>query len=225
MMRSFLRKSIDMALTFYYGSGSPYAWRVWLALEHKSIAYEQKILSFSAGDLSTPEFAALNPRRKVPCIVDDGFALYESVAILEYLDERYPDGQRLFPGDVRQRALVRRMVQEADQYYASTMERLVDQILFTPQEKWNLDRISRGRSALADESQRWENMIAGEFLSGPLVSAADFTLYPLVALTLRMQRRKPDLDADGLIGARLRAWMERIEALPYFDKTIPPHWK
>lgn len=214
-----------MALTFYYGSGSPYAWRVWLALEHKSIPYEQKILSFSAGDLGKPEFTALNPRGKVPCILDDGFALYESVAILEYLDERHPNGQGLFPGNVRERALVRRMVQESDQYYASTMERLVDQILFTPQEKWNLDRIARARAALAEEAQRWEDSITGEFLAGPRVSAADFTLYPLIALTLRMQRRKPDLDADGLIGPKLRGWMQRIEALAYFDKTIPPHWK
>lgn len=214
-----------MALTFYYGSGSPYAWRVWLALEHKAIPYTQNILSFSAGDLSKPEFAALNPRCKVPCIEDDGFALYESVAILEYLDERYPNGQGLFPGDVHERAVVRRMVQESDQYYAAPMERLVDQILFTPQDKWNQERIDRARSAVAEETQRWESLIRGDFLAGPRVSAADFTLYPLIALTLRMQRRKPDLDADGLVGTRLRAWINRIETLPYFNKTIPPHWK
>jgi len=64
-----------MALTFYYASGSPYAWRVWLALEHKGVPYELKILSFDAGDLKMPEFRVLNPRQKVPVIVDDGFTL------------------------------------------------------------------------------------------------------------------------------------------------------
>ena len=49
-----------MALTLYYGSGSPYAWRVQLALECKAIAYERKVLSFSAGDTRKPEFIALN---------------------------------------------------------------------------------------------------------------------------------------------------------------------
>ena len=47
-----------MALTFYYGSGSPYAWRVWFALEHKQVPYELQVMSFSAGDLRKPEYLA-----------------------------------------------------------------------------------------------------------------------------------------------------------------------
>ena len=35
----------------------------------------------------------------------------------------------------------------------------------------------------------------------------------------------PDLGADSLLTPELRAWKARIQALPYFDKTIPPHWK
>ena len=212
-----------MALAFYYGSGSPYSWRVWLALEHKHVAYELKTLSFSAGDLRKPEYLAINPRHKVPAIVDDGFALYESAAVVEYLDEKYP-GAKLFPGDVRQRALVRRMVGEADQYYAVAMEKLVDQVLFTPQDKWDADKIGAGREGVAQELALWETLARGEYLAGEL-SAADFTLYPLVALTLRMEKRKPDLAVSGAIGPKMTAWMKRIEALPYFQKTWPPHWK
>jgi glutathione S-transferase len=212
-----------MALTFYYGSGSPYGWRVWLALEHKHIAYELKTMSFSAGDLRKPEYLVVNPRHKVPTIVDEGFALYESVAIVEYLDERYA-GPKLFPGDVRQRAVIRRMVQEADQYYAVAMEELVDQILFTAPEKWDADKISEGRQGVSKELTLWESLIQGDYLSGA-VSAADFTLYPLIALTLRMEKKKPDLDLRSAIGPRIAAWMKRIEALPYFPRTWPPHWK
>ena len=75
-----------MALTLHYASGSPYAWRVWLAVEHKGIPYELKLLSFDKGDLATPTFRALNPRGRVPALEDDGFALYESAAIVEYLE-------------------------------------------------------------------------------------------------------------------------------------------
>jgi glutathione S-transferase len=212
-------------LTFYYGSGSPYAWRVWLSLEHKHIPYELRTLSFSAGDLKQPEYRAINPRGRVPAITDDGLALYESVAIVEYLDEKYRSSPALFPGDVRQRALVRRLVQEADQYCAIAMEKVVDQVLFTPQERWDLDAIASARTALADELKIWERYATGDFLAGDLVSAADFTLYPLIALTQRMQRKKADLDVAAMIGPKVAAWMKRVEALPYFQKTWPPHWK
>ena len=69
-------------ITFYYGSGSPPAWRVWLALEHKKIAYDFKLMSFSAGDLKTPDYLAKNPRGQVPLIIDGDFALWESNAIV-----------------------------------------------------------------------------------------------------------------------------------------------
>lgn len=213
-----------MALTFYYGSGSPYAWRVWLALEHKRIHYELRLLSFSDGDLKQPEYTAINPRQKVPAIVDDGFALYESAAILEYLDECYDETPRLYPGDLWTRALVRRMVHEADQYAGLALETLSAQVLFTPRDAWQEAVIGRARDDFAREMALWETMVAGEWLAGEL-SAADFTLYPLIALALRCERKKADLDLRSRIGPRLSTWMARVEALPYFDTTYPPHWR
>ena len=50
-----------MALTLYYLSGSPYAWRVWLALEHKGIAYQLKSVSFDAGLQETGFSGAQSP--------------------------------------------------------------------------------------------------------------------------------------------------------------------
>src|ERR1700751_1785795 len=130
-----------MALTFYYASGSPYAWRVWLALEHKAIPYEWKLLSFDAGDLKTPAFTALNPRQKVPVIVDDGFALAESAAIVEYLEDKQPREPRLFSADLRQRAQQRSMIREIDEYFATPLEELAEAVLFTPPEERSEERI------------------------------------------------------------------------------------
>ena len=213
-----------MALTFYYGSGSPYAWRVWLALEHKAIAYELRAVSFSAGDLTKPEYLAINPRHKVPAIADGDFSLYESAAILEYLEEQYSAGKVLFPGGLRQRAVIRRLVREADEYLAHALERLVDQILFTKQEKWDLLEISAAREAFVKELDRFDGCLRGDWFGGEL-SAADFTIYPIIALCLRMEKRKPDLNVGSAIGPKLGDWMRRVEALPYYEKTYPPHWK
>ena len=117
-----------MALTFYYGSGSPFAWRVWLALEHKQIAYELKVLSFDRGDTRTPEFLAVNPRGRVPTIVHDGFKLWESLAILEYLEECFPQ-KPLLAADAKTRATTRRLMIEADGDLYTALRRLFEATL------------------------------------------------------------------------------------------------
>jgi glutathione S-transferase len=215
-----------MAIDFYYASGSPYAWRVWLALEHKQLPYELKLMSFDAGDLQKPEFVTINPRHKVPSIVDGGFALYESAAIVDYLEARYPaSGQRLFPPDVQQRAVARRLICETDRYVVDAMEKLVVEVLFTPVAEFDAQAIAAARAAFAEEMQRFERYAPDDgFLTGE-PGAVDFTLYPMLALGLRMERKKPDLDVRGVIPPKLSAWMQRVEALPYFAHTLPPHWK
>ena len=215
-----------MALTLYYGSGSPYAWRTQLALEHKALSYELKILSFSAGDTRKPEFIALNPRHQVPTLVDGDFVLYESNAIAEYLDEAYPGrGAPLFPGDARARAIVRRLVLEVDNYFGKATDPLLDQAFWKKPEERDTHKIAEARKGVVDELVMFTNAMRGDYLAGPL-SAADFAFYPLVAFLYRAQKMKlPDLDADGMLTPQLRGWRTRFEALPFFDKTVPPHWK
>ena len=215
-----------MALTLYYGSGSPYAWRVQLALEHKALPYELKLLSFSAGDTRKPEFLALNPRHRVPVLVDGDFVLYESNAIVEYLDEAFPGrGAPLFPGDAKARALVRRLILEIDNYSDKSTDVLLDQAFSVKPEARDAKKIAEGREAVVDELVIITNAMRGDYLAGPL-SAADFALYPLIAFLFRAEKVKlPDLDAISMLSAPLRAWKARVEALPFFAKTVPPHWK
>jgi glutathione S-transferase len=213
-----------MTVTLYYGSGSPYAWRAWLALEHKAIPYELKTISFDAGDLAKPEFRKLNPRQKVPVIDDDGFTLYESAAIVEYLEDKWPGEPRLFSADLRERAVQRRMVREVDQYFAEALERLVEAVLLTPQENRSAERISAAYAGMRKELALWEGAISGGYLAGAL-SAVDFTLFPEVELALRLANRAPDSLPADFLGPRMKAWLNRMEALPIVRKTWPPHWK
>ena len=215
-----------MALTLYYGSGSPYAWRVQLALEQKALPYELKVLSFSAGDTRKPEFVALNPRHRVPVLVDGDFVLYESNAIVEYLDEAYPGrGAPLFPGDAKARAIVRRLILEIDNYSDKSTDVLLDQAFSVKPEERDATKIAEGRQTVVDELVMVSNAMRGDYLAGPL-SAADFALYPLIAFLFRAEKVKlPDLDANGMLTDRLRAWKARVEALPFCGKTVPPHWK
>jgi glutathione S-transferase len=182
-------------------------------------------MSYDAGDFRSPEFAALNPRRRVPVIVeDDGFALYESAAIVEYLEERSQDGARLFSADPRERAIQRRMVREADQYFATELEHLVEAVLFTPPERRSQERIDAAWQGMRAELALWEGLIQGDWLAAGGLSAADFTLFPEIALGRRIAQRNPGLTRGELLGPRLQAWTARMEALPVVRKTWPPHW-
>ena len=214
-----------MSLVLYYGSGSPYAWRVQLALEHKALPYERKVLSFSAGDTRKPEFLALNPRHRVPVLVHDDFALYESNAIVEYLDEAFPGrGAPLFPADVRQRAIVRRVILEVDNYLDEASEGIWTQAFATEPDKRDRAVVTAGEQALREEAALFTAAMAGDFVVGAL-SAADFALYPALAIVRRCERKLDGFTLDALLTPRLRDWMKRIEALPTFESTVPPHWK
>jgi glutathione S-transferase len=214
-----------MSITLYYGSGSPYAWRAQLALEHKALPYERKVLSFSAGDTRKPEFIALNPRHTVPTLVDGDFVLYESNAITAYLDDAYPgSGAPLFPGDAKMRATVWRLMMEVDNYVDKAIDGVTTYAFSTKPEERDPAKLVEARKAASEEFARMARYLSGDFLVGPL-SAADFSLYPMVAFMYRARVKLPDFDADGLLSPELRRWKERIEALPFFDKTLPPHWK
>jgi len=181
-------------------------------------------MSFDTGDLKKPEFRELNPRQRVPVIVDDGFTLYESATIVEYLEDNWPGEPRLFSVDSRRRALQRRMVQEADLYFAGPLERLVDAAWHTPREHRLKDHIAAAYAEIGKELSVWETTIAGDYLSGAL-SAVDFTLYPGVALALRISKRTPDLLPAELIGPKMTTWVRRMDELPCVRKTWPPLWK
>jgi glutathione S-transferase len=218
-----------MALDFYHGHGSPYSWRVWLALEHKAIAYELKVLSFAAGDTTKPEFVAINPRHQVPTIVDAGFALWESTAILEYLEERFPArdaAKNLFAGDAKNRARIRRLVREVEAYLGvEAIAPITEEYFFKDGAAPDAKRVDAARERVREELDWFARELRGPFLAGDAPSAADFVLYPYLGYVARITVRKPETRLVELVPEPLAQWSRRIEAMPYFDKTFPPHWR
>jgi glutathione S-transferase len=213
-------------LQLYYGSGSPYAWRVQLGLEHKALPYERIVLSFTSGDLRTPEHLARNPRGKIPVLVDDGFSLYESAAILEYLDEAYPGrGRPLFPGDARARAVQRRLILEINDYLDKASDPLVTQALSVKPEAREAEAIAKGREAIRAELAHLAPALTRDYFCGDEPGAVDFTLYTLLGFVRRCQTRMPEVAFDDLAGPTFGAWMARMDRLPFADACIPPHWK
>lgn len=211
-----------MSITFYAGSGSTPVWKVWLSLEHKRIPYELRMLSFSAGDLGTPAFLAVNRRGQVPTIVDGDFALWESSAIVEYLEERFPE-QPLLPRDTRERARVRRVSMEADLELFAAMIDMANASYRVPEAERDPALFERGRAAARAFVAYFEPEVRGPFVSGEEPGMADFTIYPILAMVRRLASRFSQEPIE--FSPRMAAWMQQVEALPYYERTYPPHWR
>ena len=87
---------------------SPYAMSAYVALREKALDFDLVTLDLAAGAQHSADYSALSLTHRVPTLVDGGFALAESSAITEYLDERFP-GTRLYPQDVQARAKARQL--------------------------------------------------------------------------------------------------------------------
>jgi len=89
--------------TFFRGS-SPF--RVRIALHFKGIAFDPVFVHLGKGEQFSPGYRAVNPQGLVPALEDDGLRLTQSLAIIEYLEEKYPQPP-LLPRDAPGRARVR----------------------------------------------------------------------------------------------------------------------
>ncbi|MDN5430385.1 glutathione transferase [Pseudomonas paracarnis] len=87
---------------------SPYAMSLFVALREKGLAFETLTLDLDAGQTQAADYAQRSLTQRVPTLVDGDFALSESSAITEYLDQAYPE-TRVYPADVQQRARARQV--------------------------------------------------------------------------------------------------------------------
>lgn len=219
-----------MALEVYWGSGSPFSWRVLLTLEVKGLKYESKLLEFSKQEHKSPEYLKLNPRGKVPTLKDGDFVLYESLAIMAYLDKKYPEPP-LFGRAPQETGLVWRAISEAESYLIGPGSQVGKPIFFGKGLE-KTDEIQAAAAAIREELGRIDTALArSDWLVGSQISAADIALFPLIQIILRAAAKdaakplKLGLLPLGQTYPAVAAWVKRIEALPGYERTYPPHWR
>lgn len=105
-----------MALQLYIGNKNYSSWsmRPWVLMRQAGIAFEEVMVrfdSFDAESVFKKRLKGVSPLGKVPVLVDDGFAVWDTLAIAEYLAEKYPE-HALWPSDVRARARARSVCAE-----------------------------------------------------------------------------------------------------------------
>ena len=106
----------------YYAAPSIYGRKVLAVLDEKNLDYTIKSVEW--GKFQEPEYLKLNPNAEVPTIVDDGQAIYESSAIVEYLNDEYPE-PALLPEDSAARAAVRIVAAYCDLHFYRALIKIV----------------------------------------------------------------------------------------------------
>jgi glutathione S-transferase len=219
-----------MAIEIFWGSGSGPAWRVLLALAVKGVPYTSHLLSFSTGEHKTPDMLAQNPRGKVPVLRDGDFVVYESLAIMTYIDRLHPTPP-LFGTSPKQAARIMRIIMEHECYGNEAMTAFVRPVFrgtFVEKRQEIVDALPK----LREELKGLEGELASsDWLGGDAISAADIFVLPALK-ALERAWSKPEVDVlDHTVWPlpipfpRLAAWVKRMESLPGYDAAFPPHWR
>ena len=194
----------------FFRSGASY--RVRIALGLKGLSYGHASYSLRDGEQRSPAYLALNPQGLVPALEIDGAVLTQSLAIIEYLDEVYPE-PRLLPADPLLRAKVRAAAQiiACDTHPIQNLK-VLGWVRALGQDEaganaWGARVITEGLAAL----DAFIAPYARRFCFGDQVSVADIVLVP----QLVNARRFGVTD----IPARLLAIEEACLALPAFDRA------
>jgi glutathione S-transferase len=196
--------------------GSPFMRSVCATMEEKGAPC--RIQAFGPGEMRQRK---LHPFDRLPVIDHGDFRLYETQAILRYIDTEFP-GPALQPKDARQAARMNQIIGINDWYLFPQValiivfQRIVGPVLMgvTPDE-------AVVAAALPDAERCFNelNRLLGDqlFLAGNQVSVADLLLAPQMVYLNAI----PEC-ADMLAVTALKAWLERMEARPSMQATRPP---
>jgi glutathione S-transferase len=219
-----------MAIEIYWGSGSPYSWRVLLALEYKRLAYDSHLLQFSKQEHKSPQMLRMNPRGRVPVLRDGNYVVFESLACLLYLDRKYPD-YPLFGTSAEEAGTIMRVICEYQAYAEHFVTQIVSAV-FLDQLDQQAEEVTRAMHIVGGEARTIEGRLSqSDWLVGEQPSAADLTVFPGIMLLRRaMEKREAGdlrsrfLPMESTYPAIAR-WIERVERLPGYDRSYPPHWR
>ena len=210
-----------MANPIVYGPAfSTYVWSARLALAEKGVTHELVDVPFGA-HRDEPHLSR-QPFAKIPAFEHDDFTLYETQAIIRYVDERFA-GAPLQPEDVHEWSRMNQVIGIVDAYawpaIAGTI--LFNRVLVprflggTPDEAAIAAALPRARLCLSEIERLMED---NRFLAADFVSLADLMVVPL----LYYFGNVPDGRAPIAEHPKLQNWMRHMETRQSFQVTKPP---
>jgi glutathione S-transferase len=183
--------------------------KVHMALEEAKAAYEISPVNLMKGEQKNPEYLKLNPNGKVPTIIDDGLVMWESVAILLYLAEKFP-AANLLPAAVADRARAFQWSVWQPTTFGAPASTLFRQMRFTPEDKRDQKVIDQARAEVAKNTEILAGGLQGrDYLAGTF-SIADMALIPYLYVLAEL----------GMLPAAVDAYYKRLAARPSWKKVL-----
>lgn len=199
-------------IRLHYHPFSTFARRVTIALIEKGIPYEPVVVDMAARKHKDPAYLALNPYGRVPTLEEDGFVLYESSAILNYLESTHPQPP-LAPADARGRALVDMHVKLCDLQLSRHTSTIVFPKRFLPREKWDDKAMAQAKSEIEKHLEIVERQLGGrEYMVGDRYSLVEVAYTPFLHFLPLMEIAPPP---------GVAAWAARMAARPSAKQTAP----
>jgi glutathione S-transferase len=222
-----------MSIDLYWESGSPFSWRVLLALELKRLPYANHLLQFSKQEHKSPQMLSLNFRGRVPVLKDGDYVVFESLAVLFYLDRKYPAPAPLFGRTPEEAGVIMRVICEYQAYAEEHVMKIVNAFsMREPGRVVKSEDLAESMHVVAREARSIEARLASaDWVVGEGVSAADIVIFPSLQILLRALSRPEARDLSSRFlplevnYPAVSRWIERVEALPGYEKTYPPHWR
>ena len=221
---------MNQTLELFWISGSPFAWRVQLALAIHNIDYISHRLDSSKAEQKQPNYLALNPRGQVPLLRHGELLVRESVAILVYLDSLYPEG-KIFGNTSQDKAVIWQQICEVENLIVPYLRQFIRPIFFGNLEDKKEEVIESSEKLSYEFSLLNDILENKDWLAGDRLSAADIVTYPILKLIDRAATREPakklNLDLFPFEKKRpyLGEWLQKIENIPGVLNTYPPHWR
>lgn len=191
-----------------------------LAHEEKGVAYRLEGVHILAGEGQQQPHLSRHPFGKVPAYEHDGFALYETPAILRYVEKAF-DGPALVPADARGDARMTQVISILDSYgYACLIGAIVWQRMIVPMTGGTPDEsaVQQAMGPAATVLKAIDDVRGDDpWLAGPEMSFADLYLAPIFAYFTGTP------EAEGLLAnhAGLSGWWEKASALDSMARTVP----
>jgi len=196
-----------MTIDIYLMRLSPPCRAVLMVAKHLNIDLNLKPINLRNGEHLTPEYLKINPSHSVPTIVDDGFALWESRAIIQYLCNKYAPDSNLYPKDPKERAQVDRMLNFDMSSFANIREAIVFKLFR------GIEPTEEKVQAVKNNLKLLDTLIGdNKYVAGTHLTIADLSF--LASSTVFVAT-----DYDLSDYPHVKEWLERLQTeLPYFDE-------